>query len=484
MTPKKKTITKAKSSRTQKIVPKKTTKKVVKKTTAKKVVVKTESKEITASDIRVSKIKTPSLLRGMKDVLPKDQYFWKKMYHAAEDVCDAYGYGYIETPVLEDASLFIRSIGRGTDVVDKEMYVFEDKDGSKVAMRPEFTAGIARSFVGHGMTSLPQPVKVWCWGQLFRHDRPQAGRYRQFHQFGCENFGVHDPAIDAETIGVAYNFLLDLGINTNIHINSIGTLEDRQNYIVELVGYLRTKRSYLCEKCRKRISKNPLRVLDCKGESCKAVIEEAPQIIDWLSEKSKNYFVKVLEYLDEMEVPYVLKPTLVRGLDYYTETVYEIYTEESEEGAQDALGGGGRYDMLIEELGGQPTPACGFGIGLERVIMVWRKLIEEGKIEQEEVLPKIFFAQLGEQARMKTLRIIENLRQEGIIVGHNLGKTVLKVQLELADKQKCAYCLILGQKEVQDKTIIIRDMESGIQEIVDQKKLKTELDKKIKKMAV
>ncbi|MBT6818884.1 MAG: histidine--tRNA ligase [Candidatus Magasanikbacteria bacterium] len=489
MTPKKKTTIKAKSSSTKKTAVKKAAKKaakkeVNKKPAKKKVVVKTESKEITASDIRVSKVRTPALLRGMKDVLPKDQYFWKKMYRTAEDMCDAYGYGYIEPPVLEDASLFIRSIGRGTDVVDKEMYVFEDKDGSKVGMRPEFTAGIARSFVGHGMTSLPQPVKVWCWGQLFRHDRPQAGRYRQFHQFGCENFGVHDPAIDAETIGVAYNFLLDLGIKTNIFINSIGTSDDRQNYIIELVGYLRTKRSYLCEKCRKRISKNPLRVLDCKGESCQAVIEEAPQIIDWLSESSKNYFVKVLEYLDEMEVPYALKPTLVRGLDYYTETVYEIYTEESEEGSQDALGGGGRYDLLVEQLGGQPTPACGFGIGLERVILVWRKLIEEGKIEQKEDLPKIFLAQLGEQARMKTLRIIENLRRQGIIVGHNLGKTSLKAQLELADKQKCAYCLILGQKEVQDKTIIIRDMESGIQEIVDQKKLKTELDKKLKKMAV
>ena len=460
---------------------KKTAKKNTKKTPVKKAVVKNESKELSASDVRVVKAKTPALLRGMKDVLPKDQYFWKKMYHVAEDVCEAYAYGYIETPVLEDASLFIRSIGRGTDVVDKEMYVFEDKDGSKVAMRPEFTAGIARSFVGHGMVSLPQPVKVWCWGQLFRHDRPQAGRYRQFHSFGCENFGVHDPAIDAETIGVAYNFLLDLGIKTNIFINSIGTVEDRQNYIIELVGYLRTKRSYLCEKCRKRINKNPLRVLDCKEESCKTVIEEAPQIIDWLSEQSKDYFIKVLEYLDEMEVPYVLKPTLVRGLDYYTETVYEIYTEDGEDGSQDALGGGGRYDLLVEELGGQPTPACGFGIGLERVILAWRKLIEEGKIIQEEKNPKVFMAQLGEQARMKTLRIIENLRREGVVVSHNLGKTALKSQLELADKQNCAYTLILGQKEVQDKTIIIRDMKSGIQEIVDQRKLKTELDKKFKK---
>ncbi len=474
MTPKKKVTTRKKPNTTKKVK----TKKVVKKTPA---VSKSESKEVGVSDIRVNKAKTPSLLRGMKDILPKDEYFWKRMHLLAWDLCGAYNYNYIETPVLEDASLFIRSIGRGTDVIDKEMYIFEDKDGSKVAMRPEFTAGIARSFVGQGMVSLPQPVKVWCFGQLFRHDRPQAGRYRQFHQFGCENFGVHDPVVDAETISVAYNFLSDLGIKTNIHINSIGTVEDRQNYIVELVGYLRTKRSYLCENCRKRINKNPLRVLDCKEPDCKTVIDEAPQIIDWLSENSKNYFIKVLEYLDEAEVPYVLKPTLVRGLDYYTETVFEIYTEDTEEGAQDALGGGGRYDLLVEELGGQPTPACGFGIGLERVILAWRKAIEAGQIIQEPVVSKVYLAQLGEQARMKALGILEDLRKNGIIVGHNLGKSSLKAQLELADKQGAKHCLIIGQKEVQDRTIIIRDMESGIQEIVDQKKLKNELNKKLNK---
>ncbi|MFH1947322.1 MAG: histidine--tRNA ligase [Candidatus Magasanikbacteria bacterium] len=479
-----KTIKKVSATAKKKAVSKNTAVVKKKKNTKTTTMQKSTSKEVAVSDIRVTKAKTPALLRGMKDILPKDEYFWKKMYRTAEDICEAYGYGYIETPVLEDASLFIRSIGRGTDVVDKEMYIFEDKDGSKVGMRPEFTAGITRAFVGHGMLSYPQPVKVWCWGQLFRHDRPQAGRYRQFHQFGCENFGVHEPVVDAETISVAYNFLLDLGIKTNIHINSIGTTEDRQNYIIELVGYLRTKRSYLCENCRKRINKNPLRVLDCKEEHCKEVVEDAPQIIDWLSEDSKNYFIRTLEYLDEMDIPYVLKPTLVRGLDYYTETVFEIYTEESEEGTQDALGGGGRYDLLVEELGGQPTPACGFGIGLERVILVWRKQIEEGKIILEDIKSKVFFAQLGEQAKMKALRIIENLRRDGIIVGHNLGKTALKAQLELADKQKCAYCVIIGQKEVQDKTIIIRDMESGIQEIVDQKKLKTELDKKLKRIIV
>jgi len=453
-----------------------------KKKTIKKPVDGKKKEGVGVSDIRVIKAKVYLLLRGMKDILPKDEYFWKNMYHTAENICEAYGYGFMETPVMEDAGLFIRSIGRGTDVVDKEMYVFEDKDGSKVGLRPEFTAGITRAFISHGMSSLPQPVKVWSYGQLFRHDRPQAGRYRQFHQFGCENFGVHDPSVDAEIINVAHNFLLDLGIKNNIYINSIGSPEDRQNYIIELVGYLRTKRSYLCTNCRKRISQNPLRVLDCKEEQCQEIISEAPQIIDWLSEDSRNYFMKVLEYLDELEIPYILKSTLVRGLDYYTETVFEIYTEESVGGSQDALGGGGRYDLLVEELGGQPTPACGFGIGLERLLLVWRKKIEEGEIEKKEDVSKIFFAQLGEQARMKSLHIIEELRRGGIIVHHNLGKPSLKAQLELANKLGVTHSIILGQKEVQDKTIIIRDMESGIQEIVDQKKLKTEIEKKIKKM--
>lgn len=424
--------------------------------------------------------KTPALLRGMRDILPKEELFWKKMYHTAEDISNAYGFGWLDTPIIEDASLFIRSIGKGTDVVDKEMYLFEDKDGSKVCLRPEMTASAVRAYINHGMHTLPQPVKFWYYGPMFRHDRPQAGRYREFHQFGCETLGEKDPVADAELIVVAYNFLLDLGINATVYINSIGNLEDRQRYIVELVGYLRSKRSYLCEDCKRRLQKNPLRALDCKEEQCQPIIEEAPQIIDWLSEASKNYFMKVLEYLDELEIPYVLKPTLVRGLDYYTDTVFELYKEETEEGgAQSALGGGGRYDLLAEQMGGQSTPGCGFSLGLERVSSALRKTYEEKGKPFEEEKSKIFFAQLGEQGKRRALNLIENLRKNQITVYHNLGKTSLKGQLELANKHKVLYTLILGQKEVQDGTVIIRDMESGIQEIVDQKKLKQHLEKKL-----
>lgn len=448
---------------------------------------KTENKKQDA-EIKIAKGKLPQVLRGMRDILPREGGFWKDMYHKAEGVVDAYCYEYIETPKMEDAALFIRSIGKGTDVVEKEMYVFDDQDGGKICLRPEATASVVRAYIAHGMQTYPQPVKLWYYGPMFRHDRPQSGRYREFHQFGCENFGVHDPVVDAELISVAFNFLRDLGIDSIVHINSIGTVDDRRDYIIELSGYLRAKRGYLCEDCKKRIGRNPLRVLDCKNEQCQPIIEEAPQIIDWLSAASKNYFTKVLEYLDEAKIPYTLKQTLVRGLDYYTETVFELYEENpvDVETRQSALGGGGRYDLLVAQMGGQPTPGCGFAIGLERVAAILRRISEKKaekteKGEERQKLDKsvMFFAQLGEQARQKALRMVEDLRRAGIRTHHNLGKGALKAQLEQANKLHAAYALILGQKEVQDGTIIIRDMESGIQEIVDQKKMKAAIEKKM-----
>jgi histidyl-tRNA synthetase len=482
MPPKKKTAKKVVKKKAP--VKKKTAKKVVKKKAPVKNLVskKTEKKvEEVKPTVRVNKGRGLALLRGFKDILPKEDRFWKNMHRVAESLADTYGFKWMETPILEDASLFVRSIGRGTDVVDKEMYIFEDRDGSKICLRPEATASMARAYIVHGLHSLPQPVKTWYWGPMFRHDRPQAGRYREFHQFGCESMGIKDPVVDAELIAVSYYFLKDLGLDSIVYINSIGTVDDRQNYIVELVGFLRSKRSYLCDDCKKRINKNPLRVLDCKNDDCGTVLEDAPQIIDWLSDDSRNFFMKVLEYLDGLEIPYELKPTLVRGLDYYTDTVFELYKEEGEEGAQSALGGGGRYDGLIAELSGkEPVPGCGFSLGLERIINALKEQENKQDFVYEET-NKIFFAQLGEQARRVTLKLLEDLRKNDIIVKHNLGKTALKVQLELANKYKADYTIILGQKEVQDGTIIIRDMESGIQEIIDQKKLVNNLKKKLDK---
>lgn len=476
--PPKKTTTKKKVAAKKTNTKKKATTK--KSSTKKPVAKKTTSKKETKGG---SAPKSPTLLRGMKDTLPKDEWYWKQMYHTAEKIADAYGFHRIETPVLEDASLFVRSLGKGTDVIDKEMYVFEDKDGSKIALRPEMTAATARAYLSHGMHTQPQPVKVWYWASMFRHDRPQAGRYREFRQFGCETIGVHDPVVDAELIAASYNYIKDLGVNTIVHMNSIGTLEDRERYIIELVGYLRSKRSYLSDLSKKRLNKNPLRILDSKEEQDQPIIEEAPQIIDWLSESSKSFFMGVLEYLDELEIPYVLDPTLVRGLDYYTDTVFELYEEEAgESGSQSALGGGGRYNGLIQEIGGPETPGCGFSLGLERILGAVRKkqdASEEERVEQHNNVP-IFFAQLGEQARRRALVLIEGLRKSDILVRHSLGKTSLKSQLDLANKLGATHTLILGQKEVQDGTLIVRDMDSGIQEIIDQGALEKQLRKIMK----
>ena len=259
-------------------------------------------------------------------------------------------------------------------------------------------------------------------------------------------------------------------------------MEDRQNYIIELVGYLRSKRSYLSDLSKKRLTKNPLRILDSKDEQDKEVLQDAPQIIEWLSQDSKDFFMKVLEYLDELHIPYVLQPTLVRGLDYYCDTVYEYYVEGSDHTSQGALGGGGRYDALIEQLGGrESTPASGFGLGLERCVLAMKAAQKEGKKVVTQEKPTIFFAQLGEMARRKALRIFEELRRDGVYVMSTLSKGSLRAQLELADSMKVTHTAILGQKEVQDKTIIIRDMATGMQEIIDQKTLTKHLQNILKK---
>ncbi len=483
MSPRKKAAPKKKSVATKKPVKKTVVKNVEKKAASKKKYVAkkidqsqfakpmTKKEEARIADAKNRKKRQLQPLRGMKDLHPKDAKFWRSSYRASEQLADAYNFNYIEVPVLEDANLFVRSIGKDTDVIEKEMYIFDDRDGSSIGLRPEFTAGIARAYITHGMHSDPQPIKVWTAGSLFRHDRPQAGRYREFRQFDCETIGVRDAAVDSELIVVAYNYLKDLGIDTHVRINSIGSPEDRANYVVELTAYLRSKRSYLSEMSKKRINKNPLRVLDSKEPEDQEIIEDAPQIIDWLSEDSKKFFMRVLEYLDHMEVPYILDPTLVRGLDYYTDTVFEFFRTDEEEGHQNAVGGGGRYDLLIAQLGGQPTPAAGFAIGLDRVVLALKALKEKRAMKHAPKKAPLYFAQLGEQARQHALRLIEDLRQEDIIVHHNLGKSSLKAQLEQADKNEVTHTLILGQKEVLDGTIIVRDMDSGIQEIIDQGKL-------------
>ena len=455
---------------------KKTKKEPVKKIVKDKVK-KTDDSKSSADKVK----KTWTALRGMHDILPKEEKYWKTMYNNVAKLAEFFQFGRIETPILEEASLFVRSIGKTSDVVEKEMYLFEDNDGSKVCLRSEATTSVMRAYVSDGLWNNPQPVKMWYWGPMFRHDRPQAGRYRQFTQVGFENIGVQDPAADAELILVAYNFYKDLGLPVEIHINSIGTPEERERYKNELLNYYRTKKSYLCEECRKRMLKNPLRLLDCKEEQCQGIKEEAPQIIDWLSEASKSYFMKVLEYLDELGVPYILRSSLVRGLDYYTHTVFEIYPVSGEGPAQSALGGGGRYDLLAEELGGKPTSASGMALGIDRSVIYMKEYYQQNQLRVEKESYEIFFAQLGDRAKGRALKLLDELRNSGIKIAFNLYKNSLKTQLDIANELKVPYALILGQKEVQEGTVIIRDMESGIQEIVDQKKIEMALKKKLKK---
>jgi histidyl-tRNA synthetase len=455
-------------------------KKFVKKPKVEKAKARPESK----GEAGAAGKKTYALLRGMHDILPKDEKYWKALYHGAENLAEHFQFGRLETPMLEEAGLFVRSIGKGTDVIDKEMYIFEDRDANKVALRPENTASVVRAYIMHGMWNMAQPIKMWYWGPMFRYDRPQAGRFRQFNQVGFETIGDADPVQDAELILIAHNFYKDLGLPVEVHINSIGVPEERQKYKAALVEYYRSKRSYLCDDCKQRLNKNPLRLLDCKQERCQPIKEEAPQIIAWLEEESKNHFMKVLEYLDELGVPYVLKPTLVRGLDYYTRTVFEVYAASAEgeseaHGSQSALGGGGRYDLLVEEMGGKAAAAAGFSLGLERSVSALKQYLDAKQIKFAVPQFDAFMAQLGDQARRRALKTINDLRASGLKISYNFSKNSLKSQLETANSLQVPYALILGQKEVQDGTVIIRDMESGVQEIVDQKKVENILKKKL-----
>lgn len=455
-------------------MPKKSTEKTpVKKTKA----VSKEKKE-SAKDKVVKPC--PELLRGFRDILSDEQSRWNVIRDTARNLADAYTFDRIELPVLERKELFVRTIGKQSDIVQKEMYEFETESGERIVMRPEATASIMRAYINHGMINLPQPVKLWYWGPMFRHDRPQAGRYRQFHQFGFETLGIDEPIVDAQLIIIAMQFFRDIGLDVTVQVNSIGTPDSRQAYLVELTNYFRSHRSALNEDDKRRLQKNPLRILDSKDPAVVELLEGAPQIVDWLDDHSKEHFMRVLEFLDEMEVPYVLNPHLVRGLDYYTRTVFEIW-EAGDEGekAQNALGGGGRYDILGELLGApREVPACGFAMGVERVA---RAMAAKGIDPAPREAPQVFFAQLGDAARRSGLRVFEEFRRAGIPVAEAFGKNALKAQLEMANKLDVPLTLILGQKEVLDETIIIRDMDTGAQEIVDVKKIVSIVKRKLER---
>ena len=426
--------------------------------------------------IKKTSRKQPQLLRGFRDVLPNEERYWDFIQKTALSVARSYGFKPIILPILESADLFRRAVGEATDIVEKEMFTFNDRGGETVTLRPEMTASTVRAYIEHGMLNLPQPVKLYYFGPAFRHDRPQAGRLRQFHQFGIEALGDDSAVIDSQVIFIGYIILKELGLDYKVQVNSVGCSECRKEFRKELLDYYRKKKKNLCEDCQKRISENPLRLLDCKNEECQRLREGAPQTVDWLCDECKDHFMSVLEYLDDLEVPYNLNPYLVRGLDYYNRTVFEIWEETEEQKSQNSLLGGGRYDYLTQALSGRPTPGLGFSLGVERTII---KLKENNINVPVCPKPEIFIAQLGSQARSRAMILFEKLRQKNLRVAESFSKEGLKAQLEIANKLGVRYTLILGQKEVLDGTIIIRDMEGGIQEIVAFDKIISELEKKL-----
>jgi len=441
----------------------------------------------------------PTRLRGFKDILPEEAPFWQRAYSVASKLLNDYGFSEINTPILEATNLFKRTLGEGTDIVDKEMFTFTDRSRDSVTLRPEMTAGIVRSYIEHGMFNRTQPIKLWSWGPLFRYDRPQAGRFRQFHQLDIEIIGNSREVADAEVIFLSHLFCQELGIDATVQINSLGSTEARKEYNKVLKDYYRSKRRLLCEDCKKRMAKNALRLLDCKQPSCQPFIHEAPQLVDHLDDESKRHFVKVLEYLAESQVPYVLNPYIVRGLDYYNRTTFELWPASASQSeastfaqatadksagepaaavsAPNAIGGGGRYDGLIEQIGGRATPAVGMAFGLERVV----DLMKSSKVSLETAGPDVFLAQLGEEAAKHAFLLFEKLRSAGVRAVANFAHEGLKGQLELANKLGVVFAIILGQKELLDGTVIIRDMENGIQEVVDLNKICDEIKKRLKK---
>jgi len=397
--------------------------------------------------------------RGTQDILPQDQAYWSFVEEKADRICQLYGYKPIDTPVFEQTGLFRRSVGEGTDIVEKQMYTFEDRGGDSMTLRPEGTAPVCRAYIEHGMHNLPQPVRLYYIGPIFRYERPQAGRYRQHRQFGVEAIGDADPALDAEIIGMAWDFYASLGLKgLTLQLNSIGCQLCRPDYLEKLKQYYSGHAQALCPDCRQRLRRNPLRLLDCKKPSCQEIVKGAPIIAEHLCHQCASHFNAVKDHLEGLQIPYELNPYLVRGLDYYTRTVFEIQPRDG--GAQSALGGGGRYDGLIEQLGGTPAPAIGFATGLERIIL---NLRHQGIDLPPIPGPKVYVAYLGEEAKKEGIRLAARLRQAGIGATLASGDRSLKSQLKQANSLALPQTLIIGDDELKKGVAVLRDMAMGEQ---------------------
>jgi histidyl-tRNA synthetase len=415
-------------------------------------------------------------LQGFRDILPEEQPYWYYVEKTAKEVAQLYGYRRIETPILEDTGVFQRTVGEGTDIVDKEMYSFDDradKEGHRtnITLRPEGTAGSVRAYLENGLFKLPQPVKLFYFGPFFRRDKPQAGRYREHHQFGCEAIGDGDPAIDAEIVGLLYQFYTTLGLkHIRVYLNSIGDGNCRPQYIEALKDYYRPLLAESCQDCQVRFYKNPLRLLDCKEPQDQAKIKGAPKITEYLCEACREHFAAVQRFLRLYDVPVTLDPLIVRGLDYYTRTVFEFTSEIDKL----ALNGGGRYDGLAELLGGSPTPGIGFGAGIERIILELKK---QGIVPPVEEKPRAFVVYFGKTAELKdaAVRLVAELRQAGIKTEMSYGDRSPKAQMKQANASGAAYALIIGESELANDSVSMKDLRAGSREI-EQKQVEVKRD--------
>jgi histidyl-tRNA synthetase len=393
-------------------------------------------------------------IKGLKDILPAQTPSWRHMEGIAHRLAGQFGFSEIRIPIFESTELFARSIGGATDIVEKEMYTFQDRDGSSITLRPEGTAGVVRAVIEHRLLESISTRKLYYIGPMFRHERPQAGRYRQFHQFGVEAFGIDHPFIDVEIIALLWNFFSTLGLkDLTLHMNSIGTTQDREVYVHELKGFLSPFLSNLCGNCQRRYTTNPLRILDCKVPICIEQTHQAPSIINLLSPESQDHFQTVLSGLKELDIPFIINHRLVRGLDYYSRTTFEITSPHL--GAQSTIGAGGRYDALVELMQGPPTPAVGFAVGLERVSLLLAKI--------EPNPPIVFLAGFGSQGKPLAFKLLQRLREIGISAETDHKATNLKALLKSADKLGTKITIIIGDDEATSGAAVIRNMETKSQ---------------------
>ena len=396
-------------------------------------------------------------VKGTKDVLPGEIYKTQYIESTALDVAERFGFKEIRTPVFEHTELFQRGVGDTTDVVQKEMYTFDDKGGRSITLRPEGTAGAARSFLENGLCNETLPQKVCYLTSCYRYEKPQAGRLREFHQFGVECFCAQSPLADAEIISLANTFFKELGVkDLTLEINSIGCPTCRAEYHKALKTYFEGRKDELCDTCKDRLERNPMRILDCKSPVCSEIAKDAPVVLDYLCDECREHFEKVKSYLNAQNIAFKVNPRIVRGLDYYTKTVFEFISESI--GAQGTVCGGGRYDGLIEELGGQKTPSLGFGLGIERLMLLMEA---QGCEFPKESMPDLFIAALGEKAQLKAVEIANDMREEGFTCLYDVNGRGLRAQMKYANKLGAKYTIVLGDDEVESGIAKLKNMESG-----------------------